>query len=103
MLGHLTGIAQDWVAGSLNSYASTHWTAVQVARNARLSLPDLMAAGRSWPIDSDHTAERRAPEAPDRSPVAVSRLSVKAPRSRTVADAHRATVARRNSRVGLDG
>ena len=161
LLGHLTGIAQDWVAGRLESYASTHWTAEHVARNAQLSLPDLMAAWRtavgelgtthhpqlgapwrwlfgdaliheadlyeasglgggppepaiqvafgqivgrwrhevvgasagsrwpglllvdparrSWSIDSDHTAERRAPEAADRSPVAVSPLSVKAP------------------------
>ena len=47
VLGHLTGIAQDWVAGRLEGYASKHWTAEQVACNAQLSLPNLMAAWRT--------------------------------------------------------
>jgi uncharacterized protein (TIGR03083 family) len=34
VVGHLTGLAQDWVAGDLASYASPAWTSRQVERFA---------------------------------------------------------------------
>jgi uncharacterized protein (TIGR03083 family) len=38
LLGHLTGIAEDWTTGRFEGYASAAWTDAQVARHA----------GRSW-------------------------------------------------------
>jgi hypothetical protein len=34
VLAHLTGLAEDWVAGALEEYGSESWTSPQFARGA---------------------------------------------------------------------
>ena len=45
LLGHLTGIAQDWVTGRFEGYATDAWTNEQVDRHAGRSWNELR---RSW-------------------------------------------------------
>lgn len=47
LLGHLTGIAEDWCAGRLDGYASSEWTEAQVARHAGATWGELRTAWRS--------------------------------------------------------
>jgi uncharacterized protein (TIGR03083 family) len=46
LVAHLTGLAEDWVAGSLDDYGSDAWTAAQVARGTGASLDELAARWR---------------------------------------------------------
>ena len=44
VLAHLAGLAQDWVAGSLDDYGSDTWAADQVARFEGRSLDEILTA-----------------------------------------------------------
>ena len=46
LVGHLAGLAEDWVTARLDGYASEAWTAAQIARHADQPLPDVLAAWR---------------------------------------------------------
>jgi uncharacterized protein (TIGR03083 family) len=46
VVAHLTGLAQDWVAGDLASYASPEWTSRQVARFADRPVPEVLDVWR---------------------------------------------------------
>jgi len=45
LLGHLVGIAEDWVAGRLDGYGSSEWTEAQVAATADRTVD---ALAESW-------------------------------------------------------
>lgn len=47
LLGHLTGIAEDWRDGRFDGYASTEWTGAQVARHTGSEWSELRTAWRS--------------------------------------------------------
>ena len=46
VFAHLTGLAEDWVAGALDDYGSDAWTAAQVARGSKATLDELAARWR---------------------------------------------------------
>ena len=43
LVGHLAGLAEDWVTTRLDGYASEAWTAAQIARHADQPLHDVLA------------------------------------------------------------
>ncbi len=43
LVGHLTGLAQDWVMGNLNGYGSDEWAAAQVARFDGATVGELLS------------------------------------------------------------
>lgn len=47
LLGHITGIAEDWVTGRFQGYASEAWTNEQVDRHAGRSWADLRVCWRA--------------------------------------------------------
>lgn len=46
LVAHLTGLAEDWVAGNLDGYGSDEWTAAQVTRGSGATLDELAARWR---------------------------------------------------------
>lgn len=47
MVAHLAGLAEDWVAGNLENYASDAWTQAQVLRFSGASIEEIVIRWRS--------------------------------------------------------